>query len=287
MKKLAPLLIIVACIAVVMIIVAVFISASKEKGTPSETTTPSSPVHTPPVAQPTEESTSDGVDQTTVVFRDYTLDDIQKMLDEIGIVSVVDNSGYERSKFGSGWLDTDNNSCDTRNDILQRDLTDFVLDSDGCTVLSGILHDKYTGTDINFKRGRSTSSAVQIDHLVPLSRSWALGSSGWDEQQRKRFANDPDNLFAVEGGANNNKSDQGIDVWTPAIYSCISHNKENGLSNSDAKYYCLGVDVYNGSYYDDFDCAYSAQYVFVTHKYNLAMTDSDRTRINSALSTCS
>src|SRR4051794_30756709 len=32
-------------------------------------------------------------------------------------------TGYDRDLFGSGWVDTDHNGCDTRSDILSRDLT--------------------------------------------------------------------------------------------------------------------------------------------------------------------
>jgi hypothetical protein len=32
-------------------------------------------------------------------------------------------TGYERDKFGQAWFDTNRNACDTRSDILARDLT--------------------------------------------------------------------------------------------------------------------------------------------------------------------
>jgi hypothetical protein len=31
-------------------------------------------------------------------------------------------TGYDRAQFGAAWLDTDRNGCDTRNDMLTRDL---------------------------------------------------------------------------------------------------------------------------------------------------------------------
>ena len=34
-------------------------------------------------------------------------------------------TGYDRALFGQAWADVDRNGCDTRNDILQRDLTDI------------------------------------------------------------------------------------------------------------------------------------------------------------------
>ncbi len=35
-------------------------------------------------------------------------------------------SGYSRAQFGQAWADVDRNGCDTRNDILARDLRDTV-----------------------------------------------------------------------------------------------------------------------------------------------------------------
>lgn len=80
-------------------------------------------------------------------------------------------TGYARDKFGSPWKDMDRNGCDTRNDILHRDLRNPNIDanSNNCKVLSGTLDDPYTGTVISFKRGKDSSSDVQIDHVVALS----------------------------------------------------------------------------------------------------------------------
>ena len=65
-------------------------------------------------------------------------------------------TGYERDAFGSAWLDTDDNGCGTRDDILAAQLDDVSRDSDGCKVLSGVLDpDPYTGGRITFTRGRT------------------------------------------------------------------------------------------------------------------------------------
>jgi hypothetical protein len=83
-------------------------------------------------------------------------------------------STYNRIKdFGPAWTDSTgapggHNHCDTRDDILERDLTAVHRDG-SCTVTSGTLHDPYTGKTIHFRRGRATSSAVQIDHLVSVA----------------------------------------------------------------------------------------------------------------------
>lgn len=115
--------------------------------------------------------------------------------DTLAALTVNDNpdaSGYDRDSFAFREYDADGNGCDTREDILARDLTDVRLKAgDTCTVVSGTLADPYTGQTINFVRGRSTSSAVQIDHVVALENAWQSGARDWDSQTRREFANDP------------------------------------------------------------------------------------------------
>jgi hypothetical protein len=131
-------------------------------------------------------------------------------------------AGYRRDRFGPAWADVDHNGCDTRDDILARDLTGVRRDSDGCTVRSGSLHDPYTGRTIAFRRGVRTSAAVQIDHLVPLANAWRTGARSWTADKRQRLANDPANLLAVDGPANESKGDQDASTWLPpaAGYHC-------------------------------------------------------------------
>jgi hypothetical protein len=72
--------------------------------------------------------------------------------------------GYDRDKFGPAWKDVDHNGCDTRNDILKRDLTRIVFRSgSSCVVSTGVLRDPYTGRLTRFVRGVGSSNAVQID----------------------------------------------------------------------------------------------------------------------------
>ena len=89
----------------------------------------------------------------------------------------TDRSG----SFGTAWLDVDQNGCDTRNDILARDLTGTAK-SGKCRVMTGTLPGSYTGKKIHFVRGTSTSSLLQIDHVVALSNAWQPGA-----QQLCRF----------------------------------------------------------------------------------------------------
>ncbi|WP_354262150.1 DUF1524 domain-containing protein [Arthrobacter sp. OAP107] len=125
-------------------------------------------------------------------------------------------TGYNRAMFGQAWADVDRNGCDTRNDILRRDLTGIsYTNSVPCKVQSGTLADPYTGTAINFLRGSATSSAVQIDHVVALSDAWQKGAQQLTTEQRTAFANDPLNLQATDGPTNMRKGDGDAATWLP------------------------------------------------------------------------
>ena len=118
----------------------------------------------------------------------------------------------------------DRNGCDTRNDILGRDLAEAVFKrgTNECKVLSGLLNDPYTGIPIEFVSGWGTSVLVQIDHVVPLAYAWRQGAWSWTDDQRLAYANDPMNLLAVDGETNIAKSDSGPSEWLPSnsAYLC-------------------------------------------------------------------
>lgn len=126
-------------------------------------------------------------------------------------------TGYDRDLFGGGWVDTDRNGCDTRNDILARDLTSVTYrpGTRDCVVETGTLADPYSGTLISFVKGNTTSNDVQIDHVVALSDAWQKGAQQWDGDTRIVFANDPLNLLAVDGPLNLQKGDGDTATWLP------------------------------------------------------------------------
>ena len=130
-------------------------------------------------------------------------------------------TGYTRAQFGQTWADVDRNGCDTRNDILKRDLTGEVFKekTHDCVVLSGTLVDPYSGESINFVRGNVSSMEVQIDHVVALSNAWQTGAFKLTVQQRTAMANDPLNLLAVKGRLNSQKGDGDAATWLPPLKS--------------------------------------------------------------------
>jgi hypothetical protein len=165
-------------------------------------------------------------------------------------------TGYDRAQFGQAWLDTDRNGCDTRNDVLRRDLENYVLKAGtrGCLVLRGTLHDPYTGSTIAFVRGQTTSTAVQVDHVVALADAWQKGAQQWTATRRATFANDPLNLLAVDGPANMSKGAGDTATWLPP----------------------------NKSY----RCRYVARQVAVKASYQLWVTAAERDAMVRVLQTC-
>jgi hypothetical protein len=163
-------------------------------------------------------------------------------------------TGYDRDdKFGTAWVDMDQNGCDTRNDVLARDLIATTKAGD-CRVLSGTLADPYTGTSISFERGETTSSLVQIDHVVALSNAWQTGAQQLSAERRYEFANDPLNLLAVDGATNSSKGDGDAATWLPPNAS--------------------------------FRCAYVSRQVSVKAAYDLWVTAAEHDAITKVLATC-
>lgn len=140
----------------------------------------------------------------------------------LGLLTVkgrAPKTDYSRDKFGSGWLKV--GGCDYRNIILNRDLINVTVD-DKCNVIRGVLADPYTGATINFKRGASSSSKIQIDHVVALSDAWQKGAQLLSYSERVKLANDPLELLAVDGNANLQKSDGDAATWLPSnkLFRC-------------------------------------------------------------------
>jgi len=162
-------------------------------------------------------------------------------------------TGYDRALFSDGWGDI--GDCDTRNFILSRDLTKITWrNSPKCTVATGTLKDPYTGNIINFVRGVRTSSAVQIDHVVPVSDAWQKGAQQLSSAKRYSFYNDPLNLLAVDGPTNEQKSDSDAASWLPPNRA--------------------------------FWCPYVARQIAVKYKYQLWVTSSERAAMLRVLKTC-
>jgi Protein of unknown function (DUF1524) len=123
-------------------------------------------------------------------------------------------SGYSRENFEHwsrandfGW-DAPESSCDAREAALIRDGEDVEVGS-GCKVTSGSWYDPYTTQTFD------DPQEIDIDHVVPLANAWRSGASSWSDEQRERYANDPEVLLSVEDNANQSKGDKGPEAWKP------------------------------------------------------------------------
>lgn len=148
-------------------------------------------------------------------------DEARRMLEVLPVKGWDRVQDFKRYRFGERWSDDvdvefGHNGCNTRDDILRRDLTQVQLRRGTCLVQRGVLRDPYSGQTIAFVRGPETSEAVQVDHLVSLADAWYKGARSWDDRRRRDFANDPRNLLAVGGQANFDKAFRDAAGWLPA-----------------------------------------------------------------------
>ena len=143
------------------------------------------------------------------------------LLGSLPVKGRAPKTGYSREQFGQAWTDDvdvpgGHNGCDTRNDILARDMTNVVFKNHGhCAVASGDLYEPYSGKQVHFVRGAKTSMLIQIDHYVALSDAWQTGAQQLSKTQRTQLANDPLELVAVDGELNQQKSDADAASWLP------------------------------------------------------------------------
>jgi hypothetical protein len=178
------------------------------------------------------------------------------VLETLAVKGRAPKTGYTRAQFGPAWADVDRNGCDTRNDILKRDLTSITYRAKtrNCVIESGTLVDRYSGETINFVKGNISSMEVQIDHVVALSNAWQTGAFKLTADQRRALSNDPLNLFAVKGRLNSQKGDGDAATWLPPLKS--------------------------------FRCSYVAQQIAVKAKYSLWVTAPEKAAMVSILAKC-
>jgi hypothetical protein len=191
-----------------------------------------------------------------ITFSEATEVTASSVLSSLPVKGRAPKTGYSRDQFGQAWADVDRNGCDTRNDMLKRDLIniEYKVKTRDCVVVTGVLIDRYSGETINFVRGNSTSMEVQIDHVVALSNAWQTGAFKLTLAQRTALANDPMNLFAVKGRLNSQKSDGDAATWLPPLKS--------------------------------FRCTYIAQQIAVKAKYSLWVTAPEKEAMSRILAAC-
>lgn len=203
---------------------------------------------TPDSATPSQPSVASG-EPNPAASAGTALDALQKL----PVQTASSTSPYKRANFGKSWDDIDNNGCDTRNDILKRDLKDTVVGSD-CKVKKGSYADPYTGKVISFDSSTGSGGGIDIDHIIPLSLAWQTGASTWDDGKRLQFANDPLNLLASDASQNRKKGDKDASEYLPPNVS--------------------------------FHCEYVARQVAVRAKYGTWVTPAEKDAIAGVLKSC-
>ena len=219
--------------------------------TPSETSRQASPARATPTPAATTATPTPSTRASTRPSGGTAL----AVLATLPVKGRAPKTGYAREQFGQAWLDVDRNGCDTRNDVLRRDLRDLVVKAGthGCRVEAGTLHDGYTGTTIGFVRD-AYGGGVDVDHVVALSNAWQTGAFRWPVGRRAAFANDPLELLAADASANRQKGDGDAATWLPPNRA--------------------------------FRCAYAARQVAVKAKYELWVTPPEQAALRRVLDGC-
>ncbi|MEZ0342153.1 HNH endonuclease family protein [Mycobacterium sp. pV006] len=212
------------------------------------------------------QTVSTSVEQTAAYVAEADVPTVAPGVDVLAGVAQVPvrmrSGDYRRDAFGESWTDDNSapggrNGCDTRNDILDRDLIDktyVAISRCPTAVATGVLRDPYTSKTIPFVRGAQTGAAVQIEHIVPLAYAWDQGARNWTDEMRVRFANDPANLVAVDGPTNQDKGDAEPALWMPPNAA--------------------------------FHCQYAMQFIEVLRGYGLAVDEPSVPVLREAASTC-
>jgi 5-methylcytosine-specific restriction endonuclease McrA len=157
------------------------------------------------------------------------------------------STGYSRDKFPH-WK-TVSGTCDTRDEVLKRDGTGVTVDSD-CEPTGGSWYSVYDGTTF------TDDSAVDIDHIVPLSEAWKSGASSWTTAKRQEFANNLtiSQLIAVSASSNRSKGDKDPASWKPTNTSV--------------------------------HCIYAREWIWVKHTYGLSLQATEKTALQQMLDAC-
>ena len=174
-----------------------------------------------------------------------------EILEKLEVKGRAPKTGYAREQFYDGWPLVD--GCSLRQRIIKRELGDTAK-LKGCNVIAGEFDEPYTGKHMVFTDKSQISNAIQIDHVVALSDAWQKGAQYLSYETRYKIATDPLNLLAVDGPANENKSDGDAATWLPP-------NKK-------------------------FRCEYVARQVSVKYKYSLWVTEAEKNAIKGVLKNC-
>lgn len=144
-----------------------------------------------------------------------SLEELRHCLGSLAIKDKAPMAGYDRNKKFGTWRQKD--GCDTRETILIRDLTEEAVNSDDCSIISGVFDDIYTAKNENDHVAGKEISNIEIDHVVALGDAWqsGIGRGPDSKADRVKLANDPLNLQATSRENNREKGDDDAFGWLP------------------------------------------------------------------------
>lgn len=246
-------------LAVPALALSLLLSACGSPATPSNenSSEPAISASSSTSASPSEAGTSNGETQAPVTNAPVAGGTALAALETLAVKPIDTSSDYDRDLFGEPWEDIEGNGCDTRNDMLLRDLKDITVAADECKVLLGTLLDPYSGKTINFDQKKGGGGGIDIDHVVALSAGFKTGGASFSSEKKLQFANDPLNLISSASGPNRAKGDKDASEWLPAT---------------------AGNPAFN--------CIYVARQVAVKVKYTLWVTPAEETAMRNVLNGC-
>jgi len=183
-----------------------------------------------------------------------------ELLNEITVTKEIKGNDYKRRSHFGDWIDADNDSQNTRQEVLANEsLMPVTWSNDGKKVLSGLWYDPFTDKTFTHPNRQTGSkyAILQIDHIVPLKEAWQSGAKKWTKQQRINYSNDMTNnghLIAVHGGTNGSKGYKDPAEWMPP-------NK-------------------------DFHCGYALTWTAIKVEWQLTMDQTEFDTIKAILSGC-
>lgn len=175
-----------------------------------------------------------------------TLDDRPK----VSVRGAGPDESYNRARdwMPAGWTDPDGNGCDTREDALIRESLEPVTCVRGRVSPGGRWWRGYVSGQT------SSASTLEIDHVVALADAWRSGGWRWPVERMRDYAQTQQVLWAVDGPANQAKSDKGPGEWRP----------DNALVH----------------------CLYAQRYVSIKATYDLTVTRADLDGLRDLLREC-
>jgi len=202
-----------------------------------------------------QDSTGGHVNRKTNVYHCHKEPCISNQKESTGAVQEakadkVEYSSLYNRKDWPHWVDLDRDCQDARAEVLitASSIQVKFKRNKGCSVSHGKWFDPYSNQTF------TQASKLDVDHIIPLKEAHISGGSDWTREERRVFANDPENLLVVSAGENRSKGAKDPAQWMPDVIS--------------------------------YHCEYVKLWVGVKTKYSLAIDSVEQVAINKILAGC-